>query len=134
MDNLHEISEEAIRLDMKKTFGLLLSQDPSVDFPRFILISALDKDDKITNVIPNPEVLRLYAIDREDRVREWVDSCMIENHDMLTGLVLSYAEKWSKMKVVFTTDEFETLQFFTVKSSHGEEVEADDDCGATHNK
>jgi len=115
MSNLPEISEESLKKDMKKTFGLLFSQDPSADFTRFVLVSALDENGKITNIIPNPEILRVYAISEKGRVEEWADMCQVDNFDMFLGVVLSYAKKWDKMKVVFTTDDHETVEDFTVE-------------------
>jgi len=124
MDNLFEISEEHLKEDMRKTFGLLFTQDPrEKDFNRYILVSALTKDGKLTNVVPNPEILRLYAIDEENKIREWADVCHIETFDMLLGIITSYNKKWKKMKVIFTADDFETIEDFTVEK-----------CLPTHNK
>ena len=111
-----EITKEALEEDMKKVWGLLITEAPESKVKKFALVSALDKNGEIKNIMPNPEVLRIYAKDEKDNVREWTDMCVIETTDMLYGTLLSYARKWHKIKVIFTLDDCETIQHFEVEN------------------
>ena len=95
--------------DLRKMYGLFFLKQEE----KFILASVLKKDNSLHDLTPQPELLRSYAIDRNEIV-EFKDVCIITELNELNSLLRIYSEKYNKIKIVYSNDDCETIEEFYV--------------------
>ena len=114
MKKIAQANKDDVIKDLKKLWGLFITHHtPSKKF----FLNACLKDDEVQNIEPPPEVLRILAVRNGGDIGSLTDVCMLESLELLNGKLLSYSQSdYPKIRVMFTTDECETIEEFEVKN------------------
>lgn len=108
-EEIDDVKSSFVR-DLKNIYGLFFLQEEE----KFLLASVLKKDNSLHDLNPQPEALRIYAIDHNNEIAEFKDMCMILELNELNNVLNVYSKKYNKIKIIFSNDNCETIEEFYV--------------------